>query len=135
MHLGAAVVARRYATSYFPVDLVSVLPFDALARAAVGAEAASRQALVLALFKLPRLLRVGRLTKKLSALAAADGFRVAKLTLAFLILGHWVGCMWFFLARWQINNNECAHCPRWRLTARPTPESILTRCARAAAQG
>ena len=112
MHLGAAAVARRYAASYFLVDLVSVFPFEALARAAVGAQAASRQALTLALLKLPRLLRVGRLTKKLSALAAADGFRVAKLTVAFLLLGHWVGCMWFFLARWQIDNNECA--PRSR---------------------
>ena len=108
VHLGAREVARRYATSYFLVDLVSVFPFDAVARAALGAEAAARQALLLSLFKLPRLLRVGRLTKKLSALAAADGFRVAKLTLAFLILGHWVGCMWFCLARWQINNNQCA---------------------------
>lgn len=116
-HLGARVVAWRYATTYFLVDLISVFPFDALARAAVGEAAAHRNALTLALFKLSRLLRVGRLTKMLSVLASADGFRVAKLTLAFLILGHWVGCMWFFLARWQVENKQCdpacvLACPR-----------------------
>jgi hypothetical protein len=45
--------------------------------------------------------------KKLSVLAAADGFRIAKLTLAFLFLGHWLGCMWYFLGRWQMERDRC----------------------------
>jgi hypothetical protein len=107
VHMAPRAVARHYARRYFIIDLTSTFPFEAIARAAVGASSTS-SVLILKLFKLPRLLRIGRLTKKLSALAAADGFRIAKLTLAFLLLGHWVGCMWYFLGRWQIANNGCA---------------------------
>jgi hypothetical protein len=113
VHMAPRAVARHYARRYFIIDLTSVFPFEALARAVVGA---GSNVLVLKLFKLPRLLRIGRLTKKLSALAAADGFRIAKLTLAFLLLGHWVGCMWYFLGRWQIDNQGCAHAFRTRAT-------------------
>jgi hypothetical protein len=101
--MAARAVARQYARSYFLVDFTAVFPFEAVATAVVGASAGNVMALKL--LKLPRLLRIGRLTKKLSALAAADGFRVAKLTLAFLLLGHWVGCMWYFLGRWQVEHD------------------------------
>ena len=106
VHLAPRAVARHYARRYFLVDLTSVFPFEALAKAATAGTGGS--VMVLKLLKLPRLLRIGRLTKKLSALAAADGFRIAKLTLAFLLLGHWVGCMWYFLGRWQAENDGCA---------------------------
>ena len=40
--------------------------------------------------------------KKLNTWAAADLFRIVKLTILFLLMGHWVGCMFFYLGRWQI---------------------------------
>jgi len=40
--------------------------------------------------------------KKLNTWAAADLFRVIKLTVLFLLMGHWIGCLWFYLGRWQI---------------------------------
>lgn len=96
-------VAWEYARSHFLVDLVSVFPFEPLAKAVLAGSARSNT-LVLRLLKLPRLLRISRLLKKMDTLAAADGFRIAKLALAFLILGHWVGCLWYFLGHWQMEH-------------------------------
>jgi CRP-like cAMP-binding protein len=56
----------------------------------------------LQLFLLPKLLRICRMFKKLNTWAAADLFRILKLTILFLLMGHWVGCIWFYLGRWQI---------------------------------
>jgi hypothetical protein len=116
VRLAPRAVALRYARSHLVPDFLAVFPFEAAGRAVVGARGGD--ALVLKLLALPRLLRVTRLTRKAAALAAADGLRVAKLALAFLLLGHWVGCFWYFLGRWQVEHNGCAHACRCAACAR-----------------
>lgn len=49
------------------------------------------------LLKLPRLLRLGRLTRKLELLAAANAFRIVVLLMGFLLLAHIMACSWWFL--------------------------------------
>lgn len=44
--------------------------------------------------------------KKLSTWAAADLFRIVKLTVLFLLTGHWIGCLWFYIGRWQISHGS-----------------------------
>jgi potassium voltage-gated channel Eag-related subfamily H protein 2 len=49
------------------------------------------------LTKLPRLLRLGRLTKKLDVFAAARALRILILLAGFVLLAHIMACFWFFL--------------------------------------
>ena len=49
------------------------------------------------LLKLPRLLRMGRLTRKLSLLSAARVLRIVALLLGYVLLGHMLCCAFFSL--------------------------------------
>ena len=47
------------------------------------------------MLKLPRLLRLGRLTRKLSVIAAARFFRIVMLLVMFVLLGHLLACAFY----------------------------------------
>ena len=131
VHMAPVEVARQYMRTWFVVDLLSTFPFEEVAKTMLASSQSNMMCVdapvtcpppvthaaawyrVFKLFELPRLLRIGRLMKKLSALAAADGFRIAILTLAFLFLGHWLGCMWYFLGRWQMERDRCGRPAFW----------------------
>ena len=49
------------------------------------------------LLKLPRLLRIGKLTKKLDQLAGANAFRILWLLFFFVLLAHILACAWWFV--------------------------------------
>ena len=49
------------------------------------------------LLKIPRLLRLGRLTRKMSIIAAARAFRIAMLLFAYVLIGHILCCGFFYL--------------------------------------
>ena len=86
--------ARQYSLSWFPIDLISTIPFEIFAGdngAAIG------------ILKLPRLLRLGRLLKRLDRLRAANIIRVLKLIFVFLLLAHWVACIWWALGVGDFN--------------------------------
>jgi len=102
VNMNAAFVAKKYLSTWFGVDFLSVIPFDDIAVRSVAVSLTARSSLQLQLLRLPRLLRVGRLVKNLSSLAAADALRIVKLTVMFLLLAHWAACMFFFLGRWQV---------------------------------
>ncbi len=50
------------------------------------------------LLKLPRLLRLGRIMKKMEMFAAARVFRIVLLVMGFVFLGHLLACAWFYLS-------------------------------------
>jgi hypothetical protein len=80
-------VAHTYARGFFFVDLVSSIPFDKFIQGDnVGA---------VSVLKCIRLLRLGRLMKKLDQMENANAFRVVKLMLSFTLITHWVACLWF----------------------------------------
>ena len=49
----------------------------------------------LALVKCTRLLRLGRLMKKLDQLQSANAFRAVKMVLVFILVAHWGACGWY----------------------------------------
>lgn len=89
-------VRRRYMVSWFPFDLIAVLPFELLLLAA-GLNT-SRHVEIFALLKLPRLLRMYRLSV-LTQFNDATVLRVLKLLVGFLLVAHWMGCGFFLLGR------------------------------------
>jgi hypothetical protein len=78
-----AAVRRHYLRSWFSVDLLASIPFDRLAL--------TEEIGVLALAKMPRLLRLSRLLKKLDMFTTARLARVTSVLVFFLVFTHFVG--------------------------------------------
>lgn len=95
-------IRKRYLRLWFWADLVAVFPFELFAIAAKVNLSLS----VLNLFKLPRLLRLSRLSKKIDRFVAAKKLRIMYLLAAFALFAHWVACSWVFLGRFQSQGNE-----------------------------
>ena len=80
-------IAMTYVRGFFFVDLISSIPFDKFIPGGnVGA---------VSILKCIRLLRLGRLMKKLDQMENANAFRVVKLMLGFTLFTHWMACLWF----------------------------------------
>ena len=94
-------IRTKYFTKWFWIDLVAVFPFEIL----IIASGKNLNVSVFNLFKAPRLLRLGKLAKKLDQLAGANAFRIFKLLLVFTLFAHWVACVWFFVGRFQDEGN------------------------------
>ena len=91
-----AIRTRYMLSTMFVVDLVSAIPFILL----VFAEPESGDHLgALTLLKCIRLLRVGRLMKRIDQLTAATYIRILKLLGGFMLIAHWGACAFFFLSR------------------------------------
>ncbi|QDZ22489.1 potassium voltage-gated channel protein [Chloropicon primus] len=91
----------KYFSRWFWIDLVAVFPFEVL----ILASGKNLNVSVFNLFKAPRLLRLGKLAKKLDQMAGANAFRIFKLLLVFTLFAHWVACVWFFVGRFQDEGN------------------------------
>ena len=57
--------------------------------------------------KLARLLRLGRLSRKVSFLAEARALRIVVLLLGFTMFAHVIACGWFFLESELISVRPC----------------------------
>ena len=95
-------IRKRYLGQWFIIDLVAAFPFELCARYILGLK---MQMEVLNLFKVPRLLRLVRLMKKLDQLASANAFRIVKLLCGFALFTHWIACVWYFIGRFQDEGN------------------------------
>lgn len=94
----ARAIAIRYLRSWFVIDIFAVTPFEIFTGG--GSESAGATGLL----KLPRLLRLGRLLKRLDALASAHAFRIVHLILGFMLGAHWIACLW-----WAVGTAEHRH--------------------------
>ena len=94
-------IRKKYMSRWFWIDMVAIFPFEVL----IIASGKNLNVSVFNLFKAPRLLRLGKLAKKLDEFAGANGFRIFKLLLVFTLFAHWVACVWFFVGRFQDEGN------------------------------
>ena len=99
--LDLSSIRKKYMSRWFWIDLVAVFPFEVL----IVLAGKNLNVSVFNLFKAPRLLRLGKLAKKLDQLAGANAFRIFKLLLVFTLFAHWVACVWFFVGRFQDEGN------------------------------
>lgn len=76
-------IRQRYLKGWFWIDFLSIVPIELLAQLVsymFGLEfSLGEQVKILALLKLPRLLRLGRLLKFLEGKAYANLFKIGKL--------------------------------------------------------
>ncbi|OQR98670.1 voltage-gated ion channel superfamily [Achlya hypogyna] len=132
VHFNAKTRAREYLTTWFPIDFISIVPFDYFATFLPSAGSNSN------LLKLPRLLRMFRLTKILKIVVASRIFkryemrisikygwiRLIKFAGGILLLTHWMACFVYLVAIMT------APQPTWltssTLSASFTPQHVLT---------
>ena len=97
-------VAGHYIKTWLIIDLVASIPFDRMAEMNSGANLDTGTILYLKLFKLPKFLRIGRVLKRLEQgrMGQANLTRVAKLMFAYFVMAHWIGCLWWFIAVFQM---------------------------------
>lgn len=96
-------VAIHYVKTWLLIDLIASIPFDRMAEMTSG-EMDTGTILYLKLFKLPKFLRIGRVLKRLEQgrMGQANLMRVAKLMFAYFVMAHWIGCLWWFIAVFQM---------------------------------
>eukprot|EP00854_Cymbomonas_tetramitiformis_P009957 gene9957-11789_t len=98
--VGKKEIATAYLNGWFPLDFVASFPFETVAWIL---KINFEHGTVLSMLKMPRLLRLGRLLKKLEQLAAANAFRIVKLMCGFLLIAHWLGCVWWIIGTASFN--------------------------------
>lgn len=94
-------IFRNYRKFWFWIDLLAVIPFDLILRLIYIDQGESKSNTQLAniagMFKLPRLLRVARVFKKLDVIAAANALRIVALMVMFCLIAHWFACIWWII--------------------------------------
>ena len=120
--LDRKVIAKKYIASWFAVDLLAVFPFEIVVGGqfcggegwTASADDESSAALsALGMVKLFRLLRLGRVLKRLDKLGAANAFRIVHSMAAFLLVVNWFACAWWALgvAEQRSQDLVCADMP------------------------
>jgi hypothetical protein len=102
-------IRRRYLCGWFSIDLITILPFDAveyLELPNTGEMAALRFLRVLRLFKLLRILRASRIFKSAQTRfgISTSAATVMQLMLTLTLLNHWLACTWGMAAILQSKN-------------------------------
>mmetsp|Transcript_62148 Transcript_62148/g.196579 ORF Transcript_62148/g.196579 Transcript_62148/m.196579 type:complete len:846 (-) Transcript_62148:44-2581(-) len=87
------MIVPLYLNTWFIVDLIASVPFDLILIGGGGGTSWASISLV----KCTRLLRLGRLTRKLDAFTAANVFRIVKMVASFVLFGHWGACGLFYV--------------------------------------
>ncbi|XP_020299509.1 potassium voltage-gated channel subfamily H member 8 [Pseudomyrmex gracilis] len=98
-------IAVNYVKGWFIVDLVAALPFDFLYASDVysGEESAHSN---IHLVKLTRLLRLARLLQKMDRYSQYSAVILTMLMLFFILVAHWLACIWFVIAEKERLRND-----------------------------
>jgi hypothetical protein len=80
----------------FYTDLLSIIPFEVIYELATKSK--SKGFKIFDLLKLIRLLRLGRIITYMKFKQNAKiGFRIVWLLLLYLLISHWIGCLWYMV--------------------------------------
>lgn len=115
------IIAKVYVKGWFFIDLMAVLPFEFIIKMFIGRDASnsdvdynkfirmSRMSKIYKLIKITRLIRLLKLMKKSNKgavnklgqkLKISQGLeKLAFFFLALMLMSHFVGCLWIFVAR------------------------------------
>lgn len=78
---------QHYLKGSFSLDLAAAVPVEAILKPVM--QGSVEDLSVVGMTKSVRLLRLGRLMRKLDRLASANMFRIVKLMFGFLLFSHW----------------------------------------------
>ncbi|XP_043597780.1 potassium voltage-gated channel subfamily H member 8 isoform X1 [Bombus pyrosoma] len=98
-------IAVNYLKGWFFVDLVAALPFDFLYASDVYSGEESGHGNI-HLVKLTRLLRLARLLQKMDRYSQYSAVILTMLMLFFILVAHWLACIWFVIAEKERLRND-----------------------------
>ncbi|KAK2820446.1 hypothetical protein Q5P01_023405 [Channa striata] len=93
-------ICLHYASTWFVVDLVAILPFDLLYAFKIPVTS------YVHLLKTIRLLRLLRLLQKLDRYSQYTAIVLTLLMSAFALLAHWMACIWYMIGRRDMESKE-----------------------------
>ncbi|QDZ18229.1 ion transport protein [Chloropicon primus] len=96
---------RHYLCGWFLIDFASAIPFDYIA-----ASKSETGFIEIRLLQMLKLFKVAPLTKGLDKTPQANIFRLVRVILGLMMLGHWIGCMYFYLGMHQLTYYENEGC-------------------------
>jgi len=91
-HTDLRATGAHYIKTWFPVDALAIFPFEVI----------NKSSGVLSLFKVLRLLRVGKVLKESNVMMTSGRgimFRALRILLSIMLLVHWFACLWRVTAR------------------------------------
>ena len=106
----SSTIRRKYMKGWFVIDLLSCIPdelftllFDVFARHTVVGQAHVVQ--LLGALKVLRLLRLGRVVRKVDMYLEFGGAVLLLLVVVFMLFAHWMACIWFSIGLYDISRN------------------------------
>lgn len=93
-------IRRNYLSSWFTIDLLSILPFDMLSSLSNDDSLESLKIIrvirLLRLLKLARIFKASRIFKRLESRLSVSYsvIGLVKFAVLLLVVGHWMACMW-----------------------------------------
>lgn len=106
------VIVRKYLLGWFPVDLVSIIPYDLIAVMMRDDSLSNLKVLrairLLRLAKLLRIIRLGRLFRRFEATHEVNYAVLAlnKFGFGILFLAHWMACLFYLIAATEAKENN-----------------------------
>ena len=98
-------IAKRYLTTWFPLDVITIIPFDvvSLAGALPPSSKSVKLLRVARLFKLAKVLRGSTIIQRWEHSIAIPSSRVALISYSLLaiVMLHWFACTWALIPRMQ----------------------------------
>uniref|UniRef100_A0A915KI25 Cyclic nucleotide-binding domain-containing protein n=1 Tax=Romanomermis culicivorax TaxID=13658 RepID=A0A915KI25_ROMCU len=94
-----SVIRVNYAKSWFIIDALSCLPYDAFN---VFEKMDEKISSLLSALKVVRLLRLGRVARKLDNYLEYGAATLILLLGAYLLVAHWLACIWYTLGEYEI---------------------------------
>ncbi|VDN38881.1 unnamed protein product [Gongylonema pulchrum] len=101
-----AIIRCNYFKSWFLIDLLSCLPYDIFYMFKHDDESESlhlqRIGSLLSALKVVRLLRLGRVARKLDNYLEYGAATLLLLLCAYVLVAHWLACVWFSIGEYEV---------------------------------
>uniref|UniRef100_A0A915C2F1 Uncharacterized protein n=1 Tax=Parascaris univalens TaxID=6257 RepID=A0A915C2F1_PARUN len=94
-----AIIRCNYFKSWFLIDLLSCLPYDIFYMFKHDDE---RIGSLLSALKVVRLLRLGRVARKLDNYLEYGAATLLLLLCAYVLVAHWLACIWFSIGEYEV---------------------------------
>uniref|UniRef100_A0A8R1TYY1 Uncharacterized protein n=1 Tax=Onchocerca volvulus TaxID=6282 RepID=A0A8R1TYY1_ONCVO len=93
------IIRYNYFKSWFIIDLLSCLPYDIFYMFKHNDE---RMGSLLSALKVVRLLRLGRVARKLDNYLEYGAATLLLLLCAYVLVAHWLACVWFSIGEYEV---------------------------------
>ncbi|XP_071822601.1 voltage-gated inwardly rectifying potassium channel KCNH3-like isoform X2 [Apostichopus japonicus] len=94
-------IALHYLQSWFLIDLPAAIPFDLFESISI----LNSDSPAIQLIKLIRLMRLLRIMSKIEHYSQYSAIVLTFFMLAFALLAHWLGCLWYYIGEQELNMN------------------------------